>query len=115
MVGLRVGGLRVRRAGHLLLHDAIRLDGEVGQTLQRTPIAGGARSVATLVYVASNAEAQLDAVRAVVADENFGASAWNGMLIARILADTGAALRASVIAALRVLRGERPLPRVWMC
>jgi urease accessory protein len=43
------------------------------------------------------------------------ASAWNGMLIARILAASGAALRAAVVAVLRVLRGERPLPRVWMC
>ncbi len=43
------------------------------------------------------------------------ASAWNGMLVARILAPNGAALRRTVIAALSVLRESRPLPRVWMC
>jgi hypothetical protein len=37
------------------------------------------------------------------------------MLVVRILAADGAALRASVIAALDVLRGSRPLPRVWLC
>ncbi len=45
----------------------------------------------------------------------FGVSAWDGMLVARILAADGAALRVSVIAALDVLRGSRPLPRVWLC
>ena len=40
--------IRVRRGGRLLLHDAIRLDGEVAATLQRPAIAGGARAVATI-------------------------------------------------------------------
>lgn len=106
--------IQVRRGGRLLWHDAVRLEGEVGMILQRKAIANGARAVATLVHVAPGAEMALDALRATLPAEA-GASAWNGMLIARILADTGAALRASVIAALCVLRGERPLPRVWMC
>jgi len=108
--------IQVRRGGSLLLHDAIRLDGEVDRIMQRTAIAGGARAVATLVHVAPDAEARLDAVRAAgdgVVD--FGASAWNGMLIARILADDGAAARRAVVAALAVLRDGRPLPRVWLC
>ena len=107
--------IQVRRGGDLLLYDAIRLDGEVDRTLQQTAIAGGARAVATLVHVASDAEARLDAVRAAVTGENFGASAWNGMLIARILAADGAAARRAVVAALAVLRDGRPLPRVWLC
>src|ERR1700690_1059772 len=108
--------IQVRRGGNLLLHDAIRLDGEVDRIMQRTAIAGGARAVATVVHVAPDAEAQVDAVRAAgdgVAD--FGVSAWNGMLIARILADDGAAARRAVVAALAVLRDGRPLPRVWLC
>jgi urease accessory protein len=108
--------IRVRRGEDLLLHDAIRLDGEVDQVLERTPIAGGARAVATLVHVAPDAEAWLDAVRAALADmPGFGASAWNGMLIARILAPDGASSRRGVVAALSVLRDGRPLPRVWQC
>lgn len=43
------------------------------------------------------------------------ASAWDGMLVARLLATTGAALRAAVVAVFQVLRGGRPLPRVWLC
>jgi urease accessory protein len=108
--------IQVRRGGEVLLHDAIRMDGEVDQSLQRTAVAGGARAVATVVHVAPDAEARLDAVRAAgdgVAD--FGASAWNGMLISRILAQDGAAARRAVVAALAVLRDGRPLPRVWLC
>jgi len=134
--------IRVRRGGRLILHDAVRLEGEVAAALQRKAVAGGARAMATIVHVAQDAEARLDAVRGALnvslsrlAGEvdarsasregrththTFGggtaaASAWDGMLIARILAASGAALRATVVAVLRVLRRDRPLPRVWMC
>jgi urease accessory protein len=107
--------IRVRRRGDLLLHDAVRLDGEVDQVLQRTATAGAARAVATLVHVAPDAEARLDEVRAALCGLDCGASAWSGMLIARILAPDGATARRGVMAALTVLRDGRPLPRVWLC
>jgi urease accessory protein len=105
--------IQVRRGGHLLLHDAIRLDGAVAATLQRAAIADGARAVATLVHVAPDAEAALDTVRE--ASPQCGVSAWDGMLIARVLAADGASLRTAVVAALHVLRAGRALPRVWNC
>jgi urease accessory protein len=107
--------IQVRRDGELLLHDAIRLDGEVDLILQRTAIAGGARAIATLVYVSPDAEGRLDLVRAALTEPDSGASAWNGMLIARMLARDGAAARRGIMAALAVLRDGRPLPRVWLC
>ena len=106
--------IRVRHDGVLRLHDAVRLEGEVEAALQRKAVADGARAMATVVHVADDAEGRLDAVRAVLPDAA-GASAWNGMLIVRLLAATGAALRAAVVAVLHVLRGARALPRVWMC
>jgi urease accessory protein len=105
--------IEVRRGGRLLLHDAIRLNGEVAATLQRSAIADGARAVATVVHVAPDAETALDTVRA--ASPKCNASAWDGMLIVRMLAADGASLRAAVIAVLAVLREGRPLPRVWLC
>jgi urease accessory protein len=110
-------GIRVRRGGRWLLHEAVRLEGEVDAALRRASIGGGARAMATLVHVAPDAEAALDAVRAAMLEAvtEAGASAWNGMLVARILADDAAALRRAVIAALQVLRAPRPLPRVWLC
>jgi urease accessory protein len=106
--------IRIRRGGRLLLHDSIRLDGEVDAVLRRKAVANGARAVATVVHVAPDAEAYLGDVRAVLPAEG-GASAWNGLLLARILAATGGALRRALIALLGVIRGLRPLPRVWSC
>lgn len=101
----------VRRDGRLLLHDAIFLEGDVSKQLQRPAIARGARAVANLVYVAADAEPMLGPLR----DLGFGASAWNGMLIARVLAADAARLRTRVIEALQALRHGRTLPRVWLC
>ena len=107
----------VRRAGRLLLHDAIRLDGEVAAMLARPAIGGGAAGVATILHVAPDAAAGLDALRAALAAApvEAGASAWDGMLVARVLARDGADLRAGVVAGLAALRGGRTLPRVWAC
>jgi urease accessory protein len=109
--------IRIRRGGQWLLHESVRLDGAVDMALQRAPIAAGARAVATLVHVAPNAEAGLEPIRAALAEApvEAGASAWNGMLVARILAPDASDLRRTVILALSVLRGSRPLPRVWFC
>lgn len=109
--------IRIRRGGKLLLHDAIRLDGEVAATLSHRAIANGARAVATLVLVDPDAEAQCDPLRAALADlpAKAGVSAWDGLLLSRIVAADGASLRTAVVAGLAVLRSGRPLPRVWMC
>ena len=194
--------IRVRRAGTLLLHDAIRLDGDVDALLQHRGVAGGARALATVVHVAPDAERRLDAVRDAIAHvppsplagegrgeggapvgspsphpspargegapacgsavspplaplpwsglarpsttsphaaphvadgrhkaghDTWGkapvrtlpveaaASAWNGLLLARVLAPDGASLRRAVTTILAALRDTRPLPRVWLC
>lgn len=142
--------IRVRRGGTLLLHDAIRLDGEVDALLRRTAIAAGARALATVVHVAPDAEQRLETVRTAIAHlppsplagEGRGegaapaaspspqpsrargegamgceaaASAWDGMLLARVLAPDGATLRRTVTTILAALRDSRPLPRVWLC
>ena len=107
--------IRVRRGGDLLLHDAIRLDGEVDAALQRRAVGGGARVVATMVYAAPDAGEKLDAVRDALGLAEAGASVWNGMLVARILGTESASVRGTVVAVLAVLRDARPLPRVWLC
>jgi urease accessory protein len=107
--------IRVRRAGDLLLHDAIRMDGAVSELLGRTAIGKGARALATLVYVARDAEVLLESVRLALEGAEAGASAWNGMLVARILGPDSAVVRRAVIMVLEVVRQARPLPRVWLC
>jgi urease accessory protein len=107
--------IRVRRGDELLLHDAIRLDGDIDAAMQRTAIGGGAGVVSTIVYVAGDAATKLDAVRTALGPAQAGASVWNGMLVARILGVDSASVRRTVVAALDVLRCSRPLPRVWLC
>lgn len=109
--------IRVRRDGKLVLHDAIRLTGEVAAVLDRPATARGAAAMATLVHVAPDAESRLEEVRAALeaAPGEAGVSAWDGMLVGRFVAADGARLRAAVLAALAILRGGRALPRVWQC
>jgi urease accessory protein len=107
--------ISIRRADRLALHDSVRLDGAVAAKLRHPAIANGARAVATLVYVAPDAEVRIDAARAALLGADAGASAWDGMLVARIVAPDSAALRSVVFSVLAVLRDDRPPPRVWMC
>lgn len=107
--------IRVRRDGELLLHDAIRLDGAVEAMMARAATGAGACVVATLVYVAPDAERMLGGVRQALDAAEAGVSAWNGMLVARILGSGSAGVRRAVTGALDVLRQARPLPRVWLC
>jgi urease accessory protein len=107
--------IRVRCGEALLLHDAIRLDGDVDSMTHRTATGGGAVAVSTMVYVAADAAAKLDAVRTALGPAEAGASVWNGMLVARILGADSASVRRTVVSALDILRCSRPLPRVWLC
>jgi urease accessory protein len=107
--------IRVRLGGELLLHDAIRLDGEIHARMQGPAVGGGAGVVATLVYVAPDAGDKLDAVRNALGAAEAGASVWNGMLVVRVLGADSASVRLTVVAALAELRQARALPRVWLC
>lgn len=105
---------RVRRGGRLAYADALRLSGPIGALLARPAIAAGARALATLLYVAPDAEARLDEARALLEGVpcECGASAWNGVLAVRWLAPDSATLRGAAASFLIGFRGA-PLPRVW--
>ena len=107
--------VRLHRGSHLLWHDAIRLDGPVQAVLDRPASAAGGRAVATLLLAAPDAPSWLDKLRAALAPWEAGASALDGLLVARLVARDGACARAAVVAALAAVRGSRPLPRVWSC
>ena len=110
-------GIRIRRDGHLLMREVIRLDGAVDDIMQRRAVANGARAVATLIHCVPGAELATEPLRAALASApaEAGASTWNGLLVARMLAPDAATLRCTIIAAIQALRGSRPLPRVWLC
>jgi urease accessory protein len=106
--------IRLRRDGRLVLHDAIRLE---AAALGRPAVTSGMRAAATLLYAAPDAEGGLARLRAALARSRaeWGASAWDGIVLARVLATDGVSLRAAIMAGLQALRGPRLLPRVWLC
>jgi urease accessory protein len=120
LMGETVRRLRLRdklcitRDGHPLLQDVVRIQGDAAALLPRPAVTGDMGAVATLFYVASDADARLQALRDAFQGAEAGASVDGDLLVARVLAPSGAALRRSVETALFALR-RRPLPRVWLC
>jgi urease accessory protein len=116
--GALVDGWSVRRDGELVQAECLNLVGEIGETLARPAVLDGNRAMATLRYIAPDAEARLDEMRAILsaADAIQGAitaaSAWNGMLVTRFVAPDGYALNREVTRVVSAFRGK-PLPRVW--
>ncbi|MDB5699153.1 MAG: ureD, partial [Alphaproteobacteria bacterium] len=108
---------RIWRDGRLIYADALHLDGPVDALMRRAAIGAGARATAVLIHVSTQASALLGQVREAL-DGALGlaaASAWNGMLVTRLVAADGAILRHDLDRALTALRDGRPLPRVWSC
>ena len=116
--------IRIRQADTLLLHDATRIAGDAAGLMARAGTFGDARAMATIVVVNPEAEALVPALRTALGDGTltggpleapvqFGVSAWNGLVLARLLAADGARLRQAVITSLSILRGAVQLPRVW--
>jgi urease accessory protein len=104
---------RVRRDGKLIFADALTLDGSIASILDRPAIGAGATAVATLLHVAPDSESKIDAVRTTFDARavEAGASAFDGILVARFLAADGSAVRAAILAALSAL-GVAP-PRAY--
>jgi urease accessory protein len=104
---------RLRRGGRLVHAEAVRLEGAVETKLRETAVAKGGVAIATVLLVPGD-ESAVTAIRAL--GETFrgevGASAWNGIAVARLAAADGAVLRHDLVKVLSVVRAA-PLPRLW--
>lgn len=105
--------IEIRRAGAPLFLDAVRIKGDVTGHLDRPHIANGARAMATVVFVAPNAEARLTKVRSLLPDTGGTSVIGDDVLAIRILARDGFDLRRSLIPVLTHLLQD-DLPRTWM-
>jgi urease accessory protein len=104
---------RVRRDGRLVFADETRLE-HAGVSLERRAVGAGARALATIVAAAPNIEARLPDLRAAIEAEGgveAGASAFDGLIVARLLSSSPSRLRATVIASIVALGGRKP--RLW--
>lgn len=107
---------RIRRGGKLIFADGIQFDGDAAATMASGATGSGAAAFATLVLVAPDAESRLDSARGALGEATgeAGASAWNGMLVARFVAPTAQTLRSDLVRLIEALRGAS-MPRVWYC
>nr|WP_102897981.1 urease accessory protein UreD [Phaeobacter piscinae] len=103
----------IRRAGHPLFLDTIHLHGDVAAHLANPTIAGGAGAMATLAYVAPDAEGRLAPLRAQLGPTAGASIIGDDLLILRALAPDSFALRQLLLPILSDLHGA-PLPRPWM-
>ncbi|MEJ0022541.1 MAG: urease accessory protein UreD [Alphaproteobacteria bacterium] len=110
-------GWRVFREGRLIFADMFALDDDIESALQRKAIGAGANAAALLICVEQNVARLLSDLRSALenARGRAAASAWNGMLIARLLAPDSETLREDINLALGVLRAGLPAPRAWAC
>ncbi|MBV1700806.1 MAG: urease accessory protein UreD [Hyphomicrobiales bacterium] len=107
--------IRITRAGQLLFLDQTRLSGDLAAQLSGKALAGGAGAFANIVCVAPDAGDQLNAIREAIrhGGGEGAASAFSGMVLARLLAKNAASLREGVVKILEICRKGRALPRVW--
>jgi urease accessory protein len=105
---------RVRRDGRLAFADQTRLD-HAGATLDRKAVGAGARALSTIVAMSANIEARLPDLRAALDLERpaveSGASAFDGLIVVRLLAASFDQLRMGLVASIIALGGRKP--RLW--
>ena len=105
---------RVRREGQLVFADETRID-HAGATLDRKAVGAGARALSTIVAASPNIEAHLPDLRAALegagSGVESGASAFDGLIVARLLAASFDQLRIGLVASIVALGGRKP--RLW--
>lgn len=102
----------IRRDGRIAFADAVCFVGDdMEDQLRRGAVTQGHRALATVVFVAPDAERQLDHVRARF--PGVASSAFAGKLLARLTANEAHDLRKMLVPLAELLSGEDALPKVW--
>ena len=105
---------RVRVGGKLAFAESLRLDGAIADKLAQRAVGHAGVAAASVLKIPGD-DSDVAAVRAM--DHDFagevGVSDWNGIMLARLVAPDGAALRRDLIGIMTAL-GDAPLPRLWL-
>ncbi|MBB3711946.1 urease accessory protein [Limimaricola variabilis] len=104
--------IEITRAGAPLYLDAIRLSGDVAAHLARPAVADGAGAMACVILATPEAEAHLAAIRALLPETGGASLVAPDLLVMRLLAEDGFALRQTLLPVLDLLTG-RTLPASW--
>jgi urease accessory protein len=116
--GLFRDSWRVRRAGKLVFAEETAFEGDLAPRLAAAASLKGASAYASVLLAAPDAAIRLDGARQLFDDQMLmkeavegGISTFDGLCVARMIAQDGAALRRVLVALLKALGGD--LPRVW--
>ena len=104
--------IRINRDGQPLYWDGLDLDGDTVAHLARSAIGAGAGAMVSLIYVAPDAEAHLDAIRAVLPETGGASLLGPDILTLRMVAPDSFELRRSLIPILERLTKDQ-LPTSW--
>jgi urease accessory protein len=102
---------RVRRDGKLIFAETVRFEGAISQMLSASAVAASGIAIATVLAVPGSQD-MVERVRAQTFCSEVGASAWNGLAVARLCAKDGASLRRDLAAVIVAMGGT--LPRLWL-
>jgi urease accessory protein len=102
----------LRRGGRLVYADETRIEGPVQEIIGAPAALAGNIAYASLIYAGPDAAERLERLRNLIGDGLGGASAFDGLISARIVSSDGHDLRRRLVAVLRGFR-DTPLPRVW--
>lgn len=109
--------------GSIVFVDRMRISGDDGETIdeqaRRPAVMNGATSLATLIVASHDCALYVDGLRAAISDAPVigGVSDLGRLLVVRLLAPTGQAMRAGMMRLIDVVgrSWDMPLPRVWKC
>lgn len=105
--------IRVRRDGQLVFADAVRMAGDLEGVLKGTGVARNAVAMASILYVAPDAEAFLPVLQDMVPRAGGVSLIRDGVLFARLLADDSFLLRQALCPMIAQLH-KGALPKTWM-
>ena len=104
--------ITITRNGAPHYRDAVKLNGDAHSLLSRAAIAGGAGAMATVIYVAPDAEAHLARIQPSLPPTAGASLIRDGVLTLRAVARDGFALRQTLVPILDALTGDT-LPKSW--
>jgi urease accessory protein len=99
----------IKKGGKLIHSDIIQLDGALPHSKATL---GDNRVFATIILIDPKANIDLEKLHEKIGPLG-GVSAWNGKLVARLLAKDGMILKKAIVSALSVLASPAELPKTW--
>ncbi|MEN0087044.1 MAG: urease accessory protein UreD [Pseudomonadota bacterium] len=111
---------RIYRDGNLVHAEGFSVSGDIADQLAGSFAMGEHSAMATLALFAPDADAQLDALQSLLQNlphTMAAATAWNGKLVARLVAEDSYQLRRTLMPSIALLNqgshGSVGVPKVW--